>query len=134
MKEDSGDPDLEREWLRQDNLIYGGLIGVGVLAIQPFLAAESVDGSALTSVIAFSIAIPLLAALVLVNHQEGFRGRRSPSVIATIARVVALNSAFVGLVAAFWHITWIAGATFLASGVVAAAVHSAGVTRLERAR
>jgi hypothetical protein len=35
--------------------------------------------------------------------------RATTSVLATIARVVAQNLAFVGVVASFWHITWIAG-------------------------
>jgi hypothetical protein len=38
---------------------------------------------------------------------------------------------FVGIVAAFWHITWVAGVTFLVVGVVAVGVHSAGFWRVE---
>lgn len=134
LKEDKPyelDPDLAKESLRQDRLIYGGLIGVGVLVIQPFLAMENVDGPAWISVIAFSVAIPLLAALMLVNHHEQFRDRRTPSVNVTAAKVVALGSSFTGLVAAFWHISRIAGIAFLASGLVAMFIHSAGVSRLE---
>jgi hypothetical protein len=41
-------------------------------------------------------------------------------------------SAFVGVVAGFWHIFWIAGVGMLAGGLLAVAVHSAGYTRLER--
>jgi hypothetical protein len=40
--------------------------------------------------------------------------------------------AFVGVVAGFWHILWIAAVGMLASGIVAVAVHSAGYVRLER--
>jgi hypothetical protein len=80
----------------------------------------------------FSVAIPLLAALVLVNQQEAFRHRLTKSVIVVTARVVAQTCAFVGLVAAFWHILWIAGVGMLASGIVGMFVHSAGVWRLER--
>jgi hypothetical protein len=40
-------------------------------------------------VVAFSVAIPLLAALVTLNRQEAFRRRAATSVFATIARVVA---------------------------------------------
>jgi hypothetical protein len=69
-------------------------------------------------VVAFSVAIPLLAALVIVNRQEVFRRRATTSVLATIARVVAQNLAFVGVVAGFWHITWIAGVGMLAGGLV----------------
>ncbi len=119
------------EGLRQLGLIYGGLIGIAVVMVQPFLIAPSLDGSAKASVIAFSVAIPLLAALVMVNRQEVFRRRRTPSVIAKIAHAVAQFSAFVGIVAGFWHILWIAGVGFLAAGLVATGVHSAGYVRLE---
>ncbi len=30
MDEDKADQDQEEEWLRQSNLIYGGLLGVGI--------------------------------------------------------------------------------------------------------
>jgi hypothetical protein len=112
-------------------LIYGGLILIGLYMVQPFLTAPSLDVSAKVSIIAFSVAIPLLAALVVVNRQEAFRGRLTPSVTVTVARVVAQGAAFVGIVAGFWHITWVAGVTFLAAGFVAVGIHSAGYVRLE---
>jgi tetrahydromethanopterin S-methyltransferase subunit G len=126
--------ELGEEAVRQLGVIYGGLIGIAVVMIQPFLAARSIDVSARVSVIAFSVAIPLLAALVMVNRQEVFRHRRTPSVSVTIAQVVAQGAAFVGIVAGFWHIDWIAGVAFLAVGFVAMLVHSAGYTRLEMNR
>jgi hypothetical protein len=122
---------MAREALGQLALIYGGLIVIGVYMVQPFLTASSLDVSAEICIVAFSVAIPLLAALVLVNRQEAFRGRRTPSVVVTIAQVVAQLAAFVGMVAGFWHITWVAGVTFLAAGFVAVGVHSAGFWRLE---
>ena len=69
------------------------------------------------------MAIPLLAALVLVNRQEAFRGRRTTSVTVTLARAIAQLAAFVGLVAAFWDIAWVAGVTFLVASLVAVGVH-----------
>ena len=120
------------EAVRQDGLIYGGLIGVAVVMVQGFLEASSRDTSARVSLIAFSVAIPLLAALVMVNRQETFRRRRTPSVSVTGAKVVAQGAAFVGLVAGFWHIYWISGVVFLAAGFVGLFVHSAGWWRLER--
>jgi hypothetical protein len=79
----------EREGIRQLGLIYGGLIGVAVVMVQPFLAAPSLDGSATISIIAFSVAIPLLGGLVMVNWQETFRGRRSTSVSVTVSQAIA---------------------------------------------
>ena len=51
--------------------------------------------------------------------------------LVTLARVIAQLAVFVGIVAAFWHITWVAGVTFLVVGVVAVGVHSAGFWRVE---
>ena len=132
MKEDKGSPEQEQEWLRQLSLIYGGLILIGVYMVQPFLTAASLDLSARICVVAFSVAIPLLAALVMVNRQEAFRRRATSSVLATIARVVAQDLAFVGVVAGFWHIHWIAGVGMLGGAIVGVGVHSAGYWRLEQ--
>ena len=99
--------------------------------IQPFLTAASLDTSAKTCVVAFSVAIPLLAALVMVNRHEAFRRRFTPSITVTITQAVAQFAAFVGIVAGFWHITWVAGVAFLSAALVAVLVHSAGYWRLE---
>src|SRR5262245_42956154 len=87
------------EALRQQGAIYGGVIGLAVVMIQPFIAANSIDVSAKISVIGFAIAVPLLAALLMVNRQETFRGRRTTSATATIAQVVAQGAGLVGIVA-----------------------------------
>jgi hypothetical protein len=126
------DPELEQELVRQNSLGYGGLIAIGVVMVQPFLTAASLDLSAKICIVAFSVAIPLLAALILVNRQEVFRRRRTKSVLVSIAQVVAQLCAFVGVVASFWHILWIAGVGMLAAGLVAVAVHAAGYARVER--
>jgi len=125
------DPELQQEWIRQDNLAYGGLIGI--VLVQPFVAGASLDISGLVCAVAFAIAIPLLAALVLVNHQETFRRRRTSSRIVAVAKAAAQSFAFVGVVAGFWHIHWIAGVGILVSALVAVGVQSAGITRLELA-
>jgi hypothetical protein len=127
------DPELQQEWIRQDNLAYGGLIAIGIVLVQPFVAGASLDTSGMICAVAFAIAIPLLAALVLVNQQETFRRRRTSSRIVAVARATAQASAFVGVVAGFWHIHWIAGVGVLVSALVAVGVQSAGITRLELA-
>jgi hypothetical protein len=125
------DPELQQEWIRQDNLAYGGLIAIGLVLVQPFVGGASPDISGLICVVAFAVAIPLLAALVLVNRQETVRHRRTSSRTVVVAKATAQGAAFVGLVAGFWHIHWIAGVGVLVSAFVAMGVHSAGFTRLE---
>ena len=114
------------EDLRQSGVIYGGLIAVAVVMVQGFLESSSLDAAARVGTIAFAVAIPLLAALLLINRQEAFRGRRTTSVSVTLAQVIAQLAAFVGVVAGFWEITWVAGVTFLVVSIVAVGVHSAG--------
>ena len=129
MSEDSAQ---EREWIRQNNLAYVGLIGVAVLIVQPFLTAASLDVSAKICVVAFAVAIPLLAALALVSEQEAFRRHLASSVVVTAAKPVAQLCAFIGLVSGFWHIAWFAGVATLVSALIAVVVHSLGYSRLER--
>ncbi len=124
----------QAEGLRQVGAIYGGLIGIAVVMVQPFLIASTLDTSARVCIIAFSVAIPLLAALVMVNRQENFRGRRTTSVLVAIAQSIAQLAALVGIAAGFWHITWVAGVTFLGAALVAMGVHSAGWWRVESTR
>ena len=123
--------EVKEEVLRQIGVMYAGLIAIAVVMVQGFVGAISLDASARVGTIAFAVAIPLLAALLLVNRQEAFRGRRTTSVSVTLARAIAQAAAVVGIVAGFWHITWVAGVTFLAAGLVAVGVHSAGFWRVE---
>ena len=134
VKEKMVSGEAKAEALRQNGVIYGGLIGIAVVIIQPFLAAASLDTAAKISIIAFAVAVPLLAALILVNRQEVFRGRQASSVMVILAQSAGLAAACVGIVAAFWHISWVAGVTILATGVVAMGVHSAGWWKVEAPR
>jgi hypothetical protein len=124
------DPEQTQEWIRENNLIYGGLIGIGVVMVQPFLASPP-GLSGKICVVAFSVAIPLLAALVLLNMHEAFRRRATDSLVVDIAKMAGQMGAFVGLVAAFWHVAWIAGVGMLVGGIAGVAVYSVGYIRLE---
>jgi hypothetical protein len=125
------DPAYQEEWIRQSNLIYGGLAASGLVVVQPFLTEDSLDLSALVCVIAFAVSIPLLAALLVLNRQEAFRRRATKSRAVEVAKAVAQGSAFAGLTAAFWHMSIVAGIVFLAVGFVALGVHSSGFVHLE---
>jgi hypothetical protein len=88
------DPALEKEWIRQNGLIYGGLIAGGGLMLQPFLVASSLDLTATISVVAFAVAIPLLAALWLIGQQETFRRRPVRSTVVNVTKIVAQATGF----------------------------------------
>jgi hypothetical protein len=50
--------------------------------------------------------------------------------LVAVGNGVGQSAAFVGIVAAFWHITWVAGVVILVSSLVAMGIHSAGWFRL----
>ncbi len=131
VEDTASDPAAQEEWIRQSNLIYGGLAAAGLVVVQPFLTATSLDPAAMVCVIAFAVSIPLLAALLVLNRQEAFRRRASKSPLVTVAKAVAQGSAFVAITAAFWHISLVAGIVFLAMGFVGLGVHSSGFVQLE---
>ena len=130
-EDNAADPAVEHEWIRQSNLIYGGLAAAGLVIVQPFLTATELDPSATVCVIAFAVSIPLLAALLVLNWQEAFRRRASKSPLVELAKSIAQGSAFTGITAGFWHMSMVAGIVFLAMGFVALGVHSSGYVRLE---
>ncbi len=129
--EAAADPAAQAEWIRQSNLAYGGLVAVALVMVQPFLTETSLDLSATVCVIAFAVSIPLLAALLVLNRQEEFRHRTTGSRVVAVAKAVAQAAAFVGITAGFWHISFVAGIVFLATGIVAVGVHSSGYVNLE---
>jgi hypothetical protein len=129
MQEDTGQ---EQDRLRIRSLVYGGLIIIGVYMVQPFLTAAALDLSATICVIALSVAIPLLAALALIDRRQAYRRRRAAAALVVLAQLVAQWSAFIGVVAGFWHITWVAGVGVLASGIVGTVVVSVGYMSPER--
>lgn len=131
VEDAAADPSVQGEWIRQSNVIYGGLAAAGLVVVQPFLTESSLDTSALVCVIAFAVSIPLLAALLVLNRQEEFRHRATRSRPVGVAKAVAQGSAFVGLTAAFWHMSLVAGIVFLAVGCIAVGVHSSGYVQLE---
>ncbi|WP_448808916.1 hypothetical protein [Agromyces bauzanensis] len=125
------EPGLADEWLKQNDLMYGGLVGICVVLAQPLITDAAPSPLGLASVILFAIAIPLLAGLILLNRQETYRHRLAKSRAVTVARSLAVGTAFAGIVTTFWGVSWIAGAALLVSAIVAMLVHSAGYTSVE---
>lgn len=125
------DPNLADEVLKQNNLMYGGLVGICIVLVQPLITGGAPSPLGLTSMILFAIAIPLLAGLIMLSWQELYRHRLARSGAVTVAQSIAVGTAFAGIVTTFWDVSWIAGAVLLVSAIVAMFVHSAGYTGVE---
>jgi len=128
-------PTVEREWIKQDKIVYGALVGAGLFLVQPFLyEGYSKDLAGKIAVIAFSLAIPMLAALLLLNEEETFRRHPSKSRIVAVVRVLGQATAFTGFIAAFWHADTVAGICALVASIIGMSAHSAGYTKLYYSR
>ncbi|NNH71459.1 hypothetical protein HLB23_16580 [Nocardia uniformis] len=109
-------PEEKAAWVRQDNLIYGGLIAIGTVIVQPFLTAPSMDLTAMIAVVAFAIALPHLGVLVLISDWPNPEGYPILRFLPATAKALGLSFSMIGVGAAFWHISWIAGVAVVASG------------------
>lgn len=119
-------------WLQQNNMIYVGLIGIGIVLVQPFLTEDSHDASALICIGAFALAMPLLAFLMMINQMQSAHRYAASTRYVSAIQGIALLSGCTGVVAAFWHMSWVAGVIILVSGAAGLSAYSAYYARLER--
>ena len=119
--------------LQQTDLVYAGLAGIAIVFVQDFVGLPELDASATVSVLAFALALPLLAALGVLNAlQAGYRYHPYPWWM-TLAVVLALGASTVGIVAAFWYISAAAAAVLIASGLGCGVLVIAYRIRLDKA-
>ncbi|HEX2646750.1 MAG TPA: hypothetical protein VHO95_05955 [Candidatus Dormibacteraeota bacterium] len=120
------------EWIRTEAVINAGMIVVGIYVVQTLLGTNYADVAARISIVAWAIAIPLLAALGLLNvAQETYRYASYPLYLL-VARGLAQGGAAVGIVSAFWHIWMPAGIVLVASAVVALGLYAGYARQLEK--
>lgn len=115
--------EVNPEWTRQALVVYGGLIGIGIVILQALLPSISLDLPSLISILSFAVAIPLLATAVLINHaQASYRYATYPWYFSTII-ILGEGGSFLGVLAAFWHLSWIAAVILLISGIIGILVY-----------
>jgi hypothetical protein len=120
-------PEEKRQWAKQNNLMYGGLIAISVVILQGFLGTSALRASGRVSIVAFAVALPLLAVLILLGELHPDDPTHA-SMVYEITKAVAMVAAVTGVVAAFWHIDWLAGVALLAAGAAGLGVYSAHFT------
>jgi len=124
--------EIKPEWTQQALVVYGGLIAIGVVILQALISAPSLDLPLQVSILSFAIAMPLLAIMVLVNHaQASYRYASYPRYLS-LAISLGQVGAFIGVFAAFWHISWIAAVLLVISGLVGLVVYAAYSRQLAR--
>ena len=124
--------ELREEWAQQTGVIFAGLIGIGVVIVQALIGINATDPPAVIAMLAFAIALPLLATLVMLNVVQTKYKYASYPFYLTFAYVVGQSSAVVGIIAAFWHVSWIAGVLIIISSLVGLAIYLAYSRQLEK--
>lgn len=117
---------VKRQTVGKTRLICGGLIAIGGIIIQDFISvgvfkpANILDIPALISVIAFALALPLLSLHLLAILEDEWRKSTIEDTRGIeIAYWIGVASAFIGIVAAFWYISLIAGIVAAVSMIAA---------------
>jgi hypothetical protein len=101
-------PELEK-------LATVGLVGAGLVIIQAFIPLGMIDMPVSISILAFAVSIPLLGTNILAVTVSR---KYSASKITHILFWLGVIGAGVGITAAFWHASWIAGVMFIAGDVI----------------
>jgi len=124
--------EIPLELLRFDTLMDIALIVLGVYILQAFISTNVTDTAGRVSIVAWAIAIPLLAFLALLNRtQEAFRYASIPPYLVG-ARGLALGAAVMGFEAAVWHLWMPASVVLIASGLGGLFLYRTYHARLQR--
>lgn len=121
---------------KMSNLYAGGLIAVDLILLQSMLPAGSSDLTTFIAVLAFSLALPPLTGMLVVNVVESHYPYRPDSSVR-LARRMHMLFLFggivdlVGICAAFWHFSWIVMLAFLVVFVITFIIYIPYVLRLE---
>jgi hypothetical protein len=116
-----------------ESVILSGVIGIDILIAQAFITTNSDDFLLRLSLFSFAISIPFLAIGILLNQVIWKAGYQASSLINyNVTKVIGTLSSFVGMVAAFWHIFWLIGVTFLISGFISIIICLIYIGSLER--
>jgi hypothetical protein len=68
--------------------------------------------------------MPILAIMILVNYAQAPYSYASYQKYLTLAILLGQEGAFIGVLLAFWHNSWIAGVLLLISGIFGLIVYA----------
>lgn len=124
----------------EDRIMGAGLIAIILVILQVWISSGVHDPASLISLIAFSISLPMLAFNLLITHnsllfskidrylddysEETFDPPFKPiktkkmHIFIHTNKTIGMILAAIGILAAIWHASWIAGLIFLIIGII----------------
>jgi hypothetical protein len=103
-------------------LVCGGLIGISLIIVQAFLSIGFANAAATITILAFAIAVPMLALYIMSDIEFGTIIAENTKLLSILYWAGASASA-TGIVAAFWYMSWIAGIVIICSGLAGVIVY-----------
>ena len=115
-------------------LSSSALIAISLIILQSLISLKSPDTSQFIAIIAFAIAIPLLAGAVGIYQCELDYQRtiRLWTAITSLCLFIGEVAAITGIAAILWHLSWIASLLFLVLSLMMFLVYAIYTTQIER--
>jgi len=105
--------------IRTNNLICGGLLAISLIILQDFIQLGVSNRFAFIVVVSFAIAIPCLVGVLFSNNHEAKYPYMHHAKFFNITYAIGILSGFIGVLATFWYLSWIAGVVFLGVAIAA---------------
>ena len=111
--------EVSEDYKRINDLLSGGFLGISLLIFQAFVTLTALDLALLIALCALAVAMPLLAACIVLNNILWVVKSGSRSRWILFIRYLSPICAIVGIIAVFWHLSWVAGVLVAISGSMA---------------
>jgi hypothetical protein len=118
--------------------IDAGLIAISLIILQDYISTGISDTPIFISVIIFSLALPLLVGSVFrakVITETGYRDieyYKKKFRITFLSGWIGTLCAFIGVDAAFWHLSWIAGLVFIIVSIFSFMIYDIAIPTNEK--
>jgi hypothetical protein len=116
--------------VRTNNLVCGGLLAISLIILQDFIQLGVASQFAFIAVVSFAVAFPCLVGVLLSNNHEAKYPYMHHAKFFNCIYFVGILSGFIGVLATFWYLSWIAAAVFFGVAIGAFALYLAHYRQL----
>src|SRR5437660_816756 len=99
--------------VQTNSLVCGGLLAIGLIIFQDFIQLGVSNRYAFIAVVSFAVAFPCLVGVLMSNNHEAKYPYMHHGRFVSILYAFGILSSFIGVLATFWYLSWIAGVIFL---------------------
>jgi hypothetical protein len=93
--------------------VCGGLLAICLIIFQDFIQLGISNRYAFIAVISFAVAFPCLVGVLMSNNHEAKYPYMHHAKFFNSIYAIGILSSFIGVLATFWYLSWIAGVIFL---------------------